>query len=87
MLLLILADGYTISKSSLWKGYANFSLIVTVLLTSSVHFSVLSDDLNPAVNENAKIANTYTLTSGMITNVVSRDYDFISLWVDYWSKG
>jgi len=74
-------DGYVTSKLSLWKGYANSSLTVTVTLSllalrEAEHCSVLSDELNPAVNENARMDNTYT-SNTIITHVVSYNHNEI----------
>lgn len=68
----VLTDsGYTTSKLSLWKEYANSSLTVTVTLLlplrEAVHCSVLSDELNPAVSENARMDNTY-MSNTIITH-------------------
>lgn len=63
LLVLLLLGGisvYLISKVSLWKVYPNSSRATILLLLLSLHSSVLSDELYPAVNANARMDNTYT---------------------------
>lgn len=83
LLVLLLLGGisvYLISKVSLWKVYPNSSRATILLLLLSLHSSVLSDELYPAVNANARMDNTYTKT--ITIHVCHKEISFLIAWLN-----